>query len=1518
VLLESQLTNGVPANFVPHLWYSLDNLKKVTPAGWTFSNPRANSILTASVQSRWSLLVGPGNVPAVGTILTKRHAPYWEVRLAEVSDEQLASYDVLVVAAYGASQLNPLERERLRKFADQGGTLWVDFQGSPVDAVNSFPWPFVGLGTGGNFDADFQHPLLSRPYSISYANIASMEQGGYTGIGPASVGNQLATILSNVQGDSNRLLPIVANSSTTIVALGKIGDGNLLVTSFGGVANLINRAVQGTTYNVNRGFTALNSGSDLSKDNAAKLIVNAISLRADSAQTGGGSRRSNASSLDLGAPLLKRFEGTDATTGPHMSSHAVLFKGALFFTGVSGASAFDTQPGRDLDGDGRPDDGLPDLRLGQNRDALWEFAATGGISAPVAAEVSNTAASIPRDQLLFTRTDGSIVALAAFPKTDGVLQPATTVAYTVTPPGGASTSSGEPIAPTLHDGIGFGVDNVDSGGRRVGRVWLFDPRTGQRLAHVSGNDWIVGGAGQDFLGEVSGPPTIGYIPIQDNSGGVDRVVYLPTAPIAGLGAGPNGTAGVTSVWMGVRGEKPPVTQIDASTGDLILTTRASLQGLPIYVGNANDPMGIKLTVLRANGVPLTEGEMQALFTGAVTQTGGLLTFGMQTGQVLPTNATVRLDYNIDWGTNQPSLTGQIIRGQLFFPDDNDRNRRVLGTMALSAKGTLHILTGTAPNLTPFPPVAPPDSVQGDAYYAVREEGRGTFKLLNRFTLHGAYQMTLNQANPASVPTLFTDNDGVLSFAPIDGTFTHYAFQGSPALRGDKVFVSATGRKTGAGFPPRGVIPFTLLMAFQADPLQVEIKTPDLGDGFSMLQPDITRSQNKATPDQYSVLQPGQFNYEKRQGAAFGVIRLDSLMSSNRGPVQNAFSTSQPIIIRRPTQPDLVIDPGSDGSTFSPLLWYTVIHGVGTSTPPVVAGDEVYVGGASAFPSILSGQFPPSNQGVLNGFSTRIAPNDPFLIPDPVRPWQRQLYRIRTTSGFAANPNVIWPQAGGVTNFDDFRVRLLQTALPQTTGIVGLAAGDGTVAAYGEEGLVAFTRADFLVADEGRLARFDSSGNPIWSSDLSLNAGTDQDVNSTSSVQRMVRPTRAYRLAENDFIVADPGANRVIRISQNGRELRSLTRFLNPSPGFEPSGWQANSPTTLKEPRDVAAYTSYQRNSTLVAGAQPLEFWRHYLVADTGNRRLIELIDRYVADPNTGDVGDVITVAGVRQLGVPLWVSPGEFSGGRFDYHSINRMEAEQGGNSYPFYVAGIGSTMPSRADTGLDSPGTGTVRLTQDGNGGIVIIDPNNPANNQVISQVQLPAFAQNIFWDDASNAFANAATPARILKLGNLNSVTARYIDGQLAIMFTSAAGVFEIVQSGSDWVVRWMVNREAYRVMRGIIAPRTGAFTGTPTSSNPRDFRPTFAKRLDSGEVLIVNGYTGDTRGDFNVGNGSFSNRRVFDGEVVQLNGDVDPTNDNSVAGFGFGKTNLGFGSIAIRFELPPISGARGILLPVFADRN
>jgi len=173
---------------------------------------------------------------------------------------------------------------------------------------------------------------------------------------------------------------------------------------------------------------------------------------------------------------------------------------------------------------------------------------------------------------------------------------------------------------------------------------------------------------------------------------------------------------------------------------------------------------------------------------------------------------------------------------------------------------------------------------------------------------------------------------------------------------------------------------------------------------------------------------------------------------------------------------------------------------------------------------------------------------------------------------------------------------------------------------------------------------------------------------------------------------------------------------------------------------------------------------------------------------------------------------------------------------------------------------------------------------------------------------------PARMQKLVGLNAVTVRYVSYNgnlvLSVMVADSTGVYELVQDTAQptkpWVVRWMLPIEAYVGMRH---PRGGApFNLAGLGQNPNSFRPMFAQRLDSGEVLVVNGYIGKRR-----------DNTEFQGEVILVDGSfADAGTQVEDPGYDLARPNIGFNRLSVKFELPPVQGVRGIVAPVFAHRQ
>jgi hypothetical protein len=1535
VVLEADRPTGVAhaPTGAPYAFFNLQSRSTSKPTGWNFVNPVGPTTVTDRVKARWDA-IDLINLQ-IGAPITRRNAAYWELFLTEATDDVLANFDILLVAPRVFLSLNPLERERLRRFVDAGGILWQELYipsaggGFGLDVVNNSPIPLALQSLAGTTQSDFFNPLLTVPNTLGPAelNALNIETSRTLAAVPVPETEAIYSVLS---AESYRMRPVsLAGSGSAVgatIGVSRIGDG-YVVTTTRAVAQKLNRGA------ANDGFTATAGGLDFAGESAAKLVVNMVYLRSGFTQSGGGSRRSGSTPTDLNPPLLSRFDIRDITLpNDAANTQPVIWNGMVFVSAGSRVRCYDVNPSQDLDGDGDPDDGVRDLNVGAGFDLLWESDDLGTqISAPAMADVPEATRRVsgrvmPRQQVVAAGTNGNLYVFNADPRDR--TNPREAVEIVAPSP---ASYAGAPNTPSIHEGLAITADNTTGGVGNTGRIWIANLRNGTRV-QSAGNNWFIGGvvgANSSLLPQFTSGPSVAYIPIADGSGGVDRVMYIPFGNESGGGGG-NTPPGFTSVWLGVRGERSSEFNVEA--GQLRIATRAMDSGnLPVYIPQGTETvdqgtLAPRVTFLGENGNPLSQSEVLNLVTGSISEDNGQLVMDLRSGVTETTfnNAvrSVRTDYTIDWGRAQADQRwSSLERGRVNLPT-TDLNRRVLGNLAVTPRGVIFMVLGGDPSGS--------SSFNRGSVFAFREDqGRGGFRCVMRYDLFPDHQIPLNQGSATSYQSNFTDLDVVRLLTgptgPISGDrVANVRFVSGPAVTRNRVVVSAMGQKTAGGFP----VNVGMLMVFDANPQAPSIPVGNVGEGFSLVQPDFLRSGSGQTPDQFSTLPSTNVRVDDR-----GVIRLDNLMNIVRGQVQNCLSLSQPVILRRPGTGDTLVNPDAIGGRWNPLLWYTVIHSLEVQTPPTIAGNTVFVAGRSLLPTIVNSGFPPiaaildgsAWRGMAYGISLDIS-DESLLVPNPDRTWIRQLVQIRgdISGSITGNPNFRWPFLGGTYDATSFATRLNQSVLGSPSNparrATGIVVGDAASVAWAEDGLFVFNRADVLVADEGRLVRFGADGTPTWT----LTATLASRASGESGVGRsrpLVKPTRAYSVGGSDTVIVDSGSNRVLRVDGSGVERRAIERFRLDN-AFVPEGFSSGNPLALNNPRDAITWGEYitRGAQAVVTNQQPTEYWVNWLIADTGNRRLLWIVDRYAVDAQ-GNIGGAIYAGPTPQLGVLYWQSPASLSGGGFDYSSIARVwvPASAGFEARWVYVAGIGRGTPTRSSVGLDGSNNPTAVNSvpsRDGNGGIIVFDTRYENASQVFNTLQVPSTLNARLWDEQSNQWTlntSANRPASNQRIGSVRSLTARVISGgatpTLLVMFTDSTGVYEaglslgVPNTNESLSATWMLPSYAYRTMR-----RSG-IAGAPEATNPGAFSPVFARRLDNGDVLVVNGYTGRRRGLKNLTTGTFAGGEFFSGEVLQLDG----------SSFDLSTTNLGFlGSQVIRFELTSTAASRTVTLPMFADRR
>ena len=326
--------------------------------------------------------------------------------------------------------------------------------------------------------------------------------------------------------------------------------------------------------------------------------------------------------------------------------------------------------------------------------------------------------------------------------------------------------------------------------------------------------------------------------------------------------------------------------------------------------------------------------------------------------------------------------------------------------------------------------------------------------------------------------------------------------------------------------------------------------------------------------------------------------------------------------------------------------------------------------------------------------------------------------------------------------------------------------------------------------------------------------------------------------------------------------------------------------------------------------QPVEYWVRTLVADSGNGRIVELSDRFAVDaqgrvgapivipvtdfdhgkdPNTGNYRTLDQA----QVGVLTWQSPVLAPNVGTFYNSVSRIYLGSTTNGRYVYVAGVSNARPTRSGVGLDNPQNGPV--TSGGGGAVVFFD--RDGGTLVFDRFALPNLQAVTYANGSTGGVATAEQPfkgvqavtAAPLFRNNLVNVRVMVTDVDAVYEFALDANLLSGGNPPATLTPEWMINEAAFVGLR----PSAG--------SNPFSFRPAFARRLDSGDVLLVNGYRGVTR----------DRAQEYKGEVTLLDGSLLASRPNFT-------TNLGFTLQSVRFELPPLTGIRGLVSPVFADRR
>jgi len=1538
--LKVNTPNGPrPENTGTHVFYILDRRTDLKPFGLEFVNPLAPQVITSDIYQRWRERVRTtdpafdqtspiSRIFKVGGRVTKNMGAYWEVNLDNVSAEDLKQFDLLYIHSHRVDAMFSAEqREKLRKFVEAGGTLWVENSGGMTFAASS---PFLfdvqfhsgANGAAGAVIATPNHPLLSYPYVLTSQDIQ--------GMGDKRVNDYYVYQPPGPPGDvpgAQTLVPVVWNTRGTgapdpvtpnpawrpYILAGQVGAGRL-VFSCQDSGDAINNYVGGwnTGYGGNTGAV---SGENIMAARPAdlKFAYNLAVWATAHTTPQTDVRRSGGTSEKLGAALVDKWAyptgGTAKVSGPAFYKHAIFaVDGNLIL------HCYDASPARDLDGDGNPDDGRPDYIQGTPHDEIWQLdlrqavgSSATGASSPTVIEfydpnfiaqfgnsVNGLANFNHRELVIVVLSDGYIVAARALPRVANAglrLAPQTNVDWfrqhqsavdygiDTSPYGGTpdpNPARDLPIpAVAWSEGVLFASLRVQGD---QGRVVAIDPRNGHSAMNPGSTGYNGAPLDEASVPDVSSgippilsSPTVGYV--RDNATGAnDKIVYVYVQRQQQGGASTTPDS-IRAFWFGTKGE--PLTRLtnnvfssrspvawygtdgtvinpllrprvflsfrDPASGDIL-----SQELTYVTPGSALGVNNYTLAYAAGQGMRVTIGQVQAPGGPVVSPDDERNTF--------------YADYTLEWGPqvdpNRPKVNARTV---FNAPDILAAGSSIGGSPALSTEDLVYYTATTATEAT--------NSGRG-VLFGVNEQSGGRTILKWAYTMHDGYNLTVN-GNTVTVPPRLRQLDPLVALytgTQVGAYLANVQFFGTPAYRNGVVYAAARAQ-IGAG----GGVPVSVLCAFRANPefkLRLNQKI-DPGTQVRIRQVNIVNSQNmtidlsqNASPN-WVELSPSQYTIDYESG----LIRITAFAPI--GTVNNFFSASLPWIVQVGNGPEQLIAgtqtdvlPGNvrESRIVGPegvdnLLWYAVFPGQsGNPTFPVNAG---YL---ASSPSVQGDTVWLGFQGgVLASFDAEPTASDPtaqtsggqVLLGQHLR-WARPLGGGPVISPPAGVANVLAVNTyGGVQTFED-----------------------------------TFT----IIADHKRLIEVNAAGDTVWTSDGTRSIGiaggdlpgyaadangdviliNPQNATGVPVAHKVpfARPKVARRIGVNDLLVVDTGNNRVVQIDRGGNVQWEVNRLFDDFKRLLRPG----DPLTLNEPSDCAYWTEFNPNLILqtVIDGTTYSFsgpaWIvHYLIADTGNYRVIELVDVYNGAGQVVRLMNGNTPAPFSMLRQVNFVSSTYGNQGkRYRYITAERILTQD--------AQGQPRALTVTAVSNYRLVGAGPVAVNALGEtaataGGSLIVLNEQGLPESIVSNLLIPRVANPVTIQDYRvQPISNPTWFSRFEEVVN-NQVVFKYL-------LADDNGCYQLRTDPNNpqvMLVEWMLTNQDYYLMTGkrlraaCIRRLSSAVTQGP-NAGLRHFLIT--NRFTGADNPALFGVTYNTTG--NPANGNIQGPAEFHGEVFEL----DPT--------------------------------------------
>ncbi len=757
---------------------------------------------------------------------------------------------------------------------------------------------------------------------------------------------------------------------------------------------------------------------------------------------------------------------------------------------------------------------------------------------------------------------------------------------------------------------------------------------------------------------------------------------------------------------------------------------------------------------------------------------------------------------------------------------------------------------------------------GNAYYFASEPSQPYYQVLVGF--HDAHsgprlpwRFRLPDATSAGTNTLIVDADGT-NYTPLGG----FAFQGKPVVdsRGFVYALASNGIQT-------AVLCFDGQAAVTTAPLGT-----DAGSA-SLIQTEFAGASTPILSSQYT------------QDGTGGPLTFNNF-ASTAGPAPTTLipnlNEPEPITIT-------LNQPGNAGGSGGQLLLHTNM----------------------AWYSILQ-------TNVIAATATTTATGTPITVTqgEGLTKVGNALFFVGSAGGTTTNLYSVPadPQAAGYTIANKY----IDMTLPENakfvsdnhdTGVGATSAvasgANGALIVNGTSGVSAFLNRTTLVTDSSRVMELNQDGSAAWLAD-----STQGNIGLGSTSLELSRPSSVTELTPNDYLVADTGNNRVVRFDRAGKVVWELSRFADTQDALTTAAYgktgpflSASEPNTLNQPTSVQIRQSVESDGTNKYNVV------HYLVSDTGNFRVLDIVDIYDAN------GQVV--------GTPhnlVWISHTHDKQQRqYRYQSAAYFGAPNGTTTYV-----VALVTNQRIAQPPNNPALGMLgSAAQDSPGGSLVLLDYDPAGTNAATQKNgyiatvidhFEAYITNSKNFDLTTALANAGastpdftqtpTTLKTLYIRNPRYLKAYIPSGSTAatkgpnLLLADDNGVFDLAYDAgtagangrpAQYFTQWGFTQADYRALADRAGLQVPAPATTPTvgynragqaaspaaipplpALPPIPFVPQSIQRTATdtvsdaaavqhniGRYLVTNGYSRGNASDVSTLNAS----SAFGGEVFEL---------------------------------------------------